>query len=95
MKIYVKTLTGKSITIDVECNSTIRAVMEAIEEKEGLPSEYQRLSFCGMLLGIEPCMRASMHGEPIDDFKGMDSTLADYNIQKESTITLCTRLRGD
>jgi ubiquitin len=47
MQIFVKTQTGKTITIEVEPTDSIEAVKEKIFEKEGILPENQRLIFNG------------------------------------------------
>ncbi|XP_056690159.1 ubiquitin-like [Spinacia oleracea] len=82
MQIFVKTLRGNTITLEVEGSNSIVDLKSMIKEKDGIPMDQQRI-----MMGDKELLEK-------EDYEERMNTLEDYNINKETTLHLTSTLIG-
>ena len=84
MRIFVHSLTGVTITLDAEPSDTIKSIKQKIEDKQGIPSEQQRLVFPDIPTSLEHLN----HEQNEQD----EHTLQDCNVSPNSALQLVNEL---
>ncbi|CAM0952550.1 unnamed protein product [Alopecurus aequalis] len=83
MQIFVKTVTGETLTLEVESSDTVHSVKAQIHDKQGIAGTAD----------VDQLPSLVFAGKQLDDEED-GQTLANYGIGKESTLHLALGLRG-
>jgi hypothetical protein len=96
MQVTVKTMSGNSLSVDVNPNESIESLKQKIEQKEGFGILSAATALSSSLLtfpsvGIPPDQqRLVFGGRQLEGSK----TISDYKIEDAATLNLVLRLRG-
>lgn len=88
MKLYIKTFTGETITLDLEPNDFLPSVAMRIQDSEGCPPGSYTLIMVGKTLIPQFCL---IHGS-VEDYGAR--ALEEHGITDGSTLHMVSRLRG-
>ncbi|MEV7396613.1 ubiquitin-like protein [Aeromicrobium sp. NPDC092404] len=85
--IFVKTLTGKTITLTVTSTDTVASVKQQIQDREGIPVESQKLTFAGNELSDDD---AALSDHNIQKDSTLNLALATSDFAVAPKVTLST-----
>jgi large subunit ribosomal protein L40e len=85
MNIYVKTLTGRVLSLQITPGITVLQVKQMIEDLDGIPVQQQRLIFRGKQLQNSRFVK--------EDEAEKEFTLSDYEVPMEGEIHLVLHMR--
>jgi hypothetical protein len=88
MQILVKTLTGKTLTVNISKNETVESLKWLICAQEGIPIDQQRIIFAGCQLEDNATLDRCVYR------KKKDGRTVIFGLEKESIVHLVLRLRG-
>ena len=94
-QVFVKTLTGQTVTLDLEDGdaTTVGRLAEKFADKEGIPADQLRLAFAGKQIwpqGASAPLRVAGSGATVTE----ETPISHWGVRKEATVFMVLRLRG-
>lgn len=94
MQIFVKTLTGKTITLLVSSSHSVADVKVMVQDKEGIPPDQQRIVFKGEELQNVQTLTGMSFSLSLDTSYRISYASIECHVLRNSTLHLVLRLRG-